>query len=147
MAMGSGLLALTMALVAADGPPCPTVEATTYQVRVLTLDGLDWRTSSYSRLTAGGPPGHVDGLDRRQGPGRERWPTGPGRMPPATRSWPIGEASLTKAEAVHYVGSMDRVADGPVNQSSAIAFMPRPDQVEERFAIRVEGRKLDQGDS
>jgi hypothetical protein len=142
MAMGSGLLALAM--VAADGPVCPPVEATTYHVRVLTLDGLDWRTSSYARLQPVARQGSstiwtadralaASLVDRAKA------------SSPCHTIMAVGEAVMTKAEAVNYVAAMERVADGPINQSSAIAFMPRPEQVEERFSIRVEGRKLDQG--
>jgi hypothetical protein len=142
MAMGSVLLALAM--VAADGPSCPPVETMTYQVRVLTLDGLDWRTSSYSRLQ---PVAHqgtstiwtadralaASLLDRAKG------------SSPCHTIMAVGEAVMTKADAVNYIAAVGRVADGPVNQSSAIAFVPRPEQLEERFSIKVEGRKLDQG--
>jgi hypothetical protein len=142
MAMGSVLLALAM--VAADGPSCPTVETTTYHVRVLTLDGLDWRTLSYSRLQPVARQGTsmiwtadralaASLIDRAKGES------------PSHTIMAVGEAVLTKTENVNYVAAMDRVADGPVNQSSAIAFVPRPEQVEERFSIKVEGRKLDQG--
>jgi hypothetical protein len=144
MAMGSGLLALTMAMVAADGPSCPPVETTTYQVRVLTLDGLDWRTSSYTRLQ---PVAHqgtsmIWTADRALAASLADRAKG---ASPCHTIMAVGEAVMTKAENVNYIASMDRVADGPVNQSSAIAFMPRPEQVEERFSIKVAGRKLDQG--
>ncbi len=144
MAMGSGLLALTMAMVAADGPSCPPVETTTYRVRVLTLDGLDWRTSSYSRLQPVAHQGTSTIWTADRALAASLADRAKGESPCHT-IMAVGEASMTKAEVIHYVAAMERVADGPMNQSSAIAFMPRPEQVEERFSIRVEGRKLDQG--
>ena len=142
MAMGSGLLAL--ALLAAEGPSCPPDESTTFQVRVLTLDGLEWRTSSYSRLQPVARRGSsaIWTADRALAAiltEKARSATTYGKI------MALGEASLTRAEPVNYIASMDRYADGPMNQSTAIAFMPRPEQIDERFAIRVSGRKLDQG--
>ena len=142
MAMGSGLLALAM--LAAEGPSCTPDETTTFQVRVLTLDGLDWRTCSYSRLRPVARQGSsaIWTADRALAAllgERARSATTYGTI------MAVGEAALTRAEPVNYIASMDRYADGPINQSSAIAFLPRPEQVEERFAIKVAGRKLDQG--
>ena len=144
MAMGSGLLALAMAMVAADGPACPPVETTTYNVRVLTMDGLDWRTSSYTRLQ---PVAHqgtstIWTADRALAASLADRAKG---SSPCHTIMAVGEAALTKVDAVNYIAAMDRVADGPMNQSSAIAFMPRPEQLEERFSIKVSGRKIDQG--
>jgi hypothetical protein len=143
MAMGSGLLVL--ALMAADGPSCPqAVETTTYQVRVLTMDGLDWRTSAYSRLQP----------VARQG-GSTIWTADKTLASalaerardasPCHTIMAVGEAVMTKADTTYYNAAVERVADGPVNQASALAFMPHPEAVEERFSIKVEGRKLDQG--
>jgi hypothetical protein len=142
MAMGSGMLAL--ALIAADGPSCSPDEATTYQVRVLTIDGLDWRTSSYPRLTP----------VARQGTSAIWTADRALAMVLAERASSVAtvgkivatcETVLSQANSVNYVAAMDRMADGPINQSTAIAFMPRPETVEERFAIKIAGRKLDQG--
>jgi hypothetical protein len=142
MAMGTGLLALAM--VAADGPSGPAVETTTYQVRVLTMDGLDWRTSSYSRLQSVTHQGtsSIWTADRTLAASLADRAKG---ATPCHTIMAIGEAAMTKADSVNYIAAIDRVADGPINQSSAIAFVPRPEQIEERFALRVAGRKLDQG--
>ena len=142
MAMGSGLLALAM--LAAEGPSCPPDETTTFQVRVLTLDGLEWRTSSYSRLQPVTRQGTsmIWTADRALAAlltDRARSTTAYGKI------MATGEAAMTRVEPVNYIASMDRYADGPINQSSAIAFMPRPDRVDERFAVKLSGRKLDQG--
>ena len=145
MVIASGLLALmASAVVAADGPSGPSGETTTYQVRILTLDGLEWRTASYSRLQ----PVCRQGSSTIWTADKALAATLADRASDASaphRIMAVGEAEVTKAETLHYVGSNDRVADGPINQSSAIAFIPRPEQVEERFSIRVSGRKLDQG--
>ena len=142
MAMGSGLLALAM--VAADGPSCPPVETTTYQVRVLTMDGLDWRTSSYTRLQPVAHQGTSTIWTADRALAASLADRAKGTSPCHTIT-AVGEAVMTKADSVNYVAAMDRVADGPINQSSAIAFVPRPERIEEKFAIRVAGRKLDQG--
>jgi hypothetical protein len=142
MVMGSGLLALAM--VAADGPSCPPVETATYQVRILTLDGLDWRTSSYPRLQRVAYQGTSTIWTSDRALAASLADRAKGDSPCHT-IMAVGEASMMKADAVNYIAAMDRVADGPMNQSSAIAFMPRPEKLEERFFIRVAGRKLDQG--
>jgi hypothetical protein len=142
MAMGSGLLAL--AILAADGPSCPPRDATTFQVRVLSLEGLDWRTSSYNRLQPVARQGTstvwtadkalVVSLSERA-----RSSTVFGKIVSTN------DATLTRCEAVNYVAGIDRYADGPINQSSAIAFLPKPERLDERFAVKLSGRKLDQG--
>ena len=144
MATGSGLLGVALALVAAERPMSDNDEVTNYQVRILTLDGLDWRTSSYARLQPVARQGtsSVWTADKALAASladRAR------ACSPYHRITAVGEAELTKADSVHYIASMDRVADGPIDQSSAIAFMPHPEKLEERFSIRVGGRKLDQG--
>lgn len=144
MATGSGLLGVALALVAAEGPTSVNDEVTNYQVRILTLDGLDWRTSSYARLQPVARQGtsNVWTADKALAASlaeRAR------AASPYHRITAVGEAELTKADSIHYIASMDRVADGPIDQSSAIAFMPHPEKLEERFSIRVGGRKLDQG--
>jgi hypothetical protein len=142
MAMGTGLLALAM--MAAEGPSCPPETATTFQVSVLSLDGLEWRTSSYPRLQPVARQGSstVWTADRSLASSlaqQARSCTIHGKIITTT------EAMLTRAETIHYFGSMDRYADGPVNQATAIAFLPKPERVDERFAIKASGRKLDQG--
>jgi hypothetical protein len=142
MAMGSGLLAL--ALLAADGPSCPSEESTTFQVKVLTLDGLDWRTSSYSRLQ----PVARQGTSAIWTADRSLAAMLADRASSVAGGCKVvatGETAISQADSVNYVAAMDRVADGPINQSSALAFMPRPERVDERFAIKLAGRKLDQG--
>ena len=143
MTMGSGLLAL--AILAADGPSCPLEGATTFQVRVLTLEGLDWRTSSYSRLQPVARQGTstiwtadkalVVSLSERA-----RSSTIFGKIVSTN------DASLTRCEAVNYVAAVERCAAGPINQSSAIAVLPKPERLDERFAVKLSGRKLDQED-
>ena len=143
MAMGSGLLALAM-LLAADGPSCPPDGATTFQVRVLTMDGLDWRTSSYSRLQPVARQGTstIWTADRSLATAlaeRARSTSFSGKVVSTD------DVTLTRTETINYVAAVDRYADGPINQSSAIAFMPKPERLDERFAVKLCGRKLDQG--
>ena len=142
MATGSGLLALAM--LAAEGPACPPDDATTFQVKVITLDGLEWRSASYARLQPVGRQGTstIWTADRALAASltdRARTATS---FPKFTAT---GDAVLTKSEVVGYVAAVDRVADGPINQSTSLAFMPRPERIEARFAMKVSGRKLDQG--
>jgi hypothetical protein len=143
MAMGSGLLAL--ALLAADGPSCPPDETTTFQVRVLTIDGLDWRTTSYSRLTPVTRQGTSAIWTADKSLATVLADRASAEMPGCKIVSNTGEAVFSRAEPVSYVAAMERVADGPINQSTAIAFMPRPERVDERFTISLVGRRLDQG--
>ncbi len=142
MAMGSGLLAL--ALLAADGPGCSSEEATTYQVRVITLDGLEWRTTAYSRLT----PVTRQGTSAIWTAEKSLATLLADRASSVAFGGKVvaaGETVLSRGNDVSYVAAVERVADGPINQSSAIAFMPRPEKIDERFAIKLAGRRLDQG--
>ena len=142
MAMGSGLLALAM--LSAEGPACSPEEATTFQVGVLTLNGLDWRTSSYPQLQRVAHQGTstIWTADRALASSladRSKSVANLGKI--ITTS----EAMLTRADTVTYISAMDRVANGPINQSSAVAFAPKPERVDERFSMKIAGRKLDQG--
>ena len=141
MVMGSGLLALAM--LAADGPTC-LPEETTFQVRVLTIDGLDWRTSAYTRLQ----PVARQGTSTIWTADRVLALTLAERSKSASKiggMFGVTDGTWSINTPVTYVAAMERVANGPVNQSTAIAFMPRPELIDEHFAVKVTGRKLDQG--
>ena len=142
MAMVSGILALAM--IGADGPSCSTDDVTTFQVRVISLDGLDWRTAAYSRLQ----PVTRQGTSAIWTADRSLAAVLSDRASSVYVAGKVnasGDTVLTRCEPFSYVAAQDRVADGPINNSTAVSFVPRPERVEERFNVRVAGRRLDQG--
>src|SRR5207245_238213 len=56
-----------------------------------------------------------------------------------------GETTFDLKATTCYVAHLERLADGPKNQATALAFMPETASVEEGFRANVSGRRLDQG--
>ncbi len=144
MATGSGLLALAM--LAAGGPSPSDVDANGFRVklRVLTMDGLEWRSASYARLQAVGRQGTsaIWTADRALASALADRARSKIDCPIVTGK---GNATLCRSDVIAYVAAVDRVADGPINQSTSLAFLPRPDRIEAGFALNVAARRIDQG--
>jgi hypothetical protein len=57
-----------------------------------------------------------------------------------------GEVRVLHGEDIHYVAHLERIADGPVNQSTRLAFRPEIDQVHNGVRTRLSsGRVEEQG--
>lgn len=142
MAMASGLIAL--AVLGSDGPSVDCGAAVPYQVRVMTLDGLEWRTEAYPKLKPVARQGtsSIWTADRALG---DTLAATARTVTVTPRCALDGDQSVTLKSPVYYQAHWERVADGPINHSTKLAWKPETSKVEEGFRSRIACRKLDQG--
>jgi hypothetical protein len=144
MTLVVGLLATS--LFGAGGPEGPEGPMIVYELKVLEMNGLGWRSSVYSQLQP----------VARQG-GAAVW-TAPrdaanllaekaGRVisAPKVTSCPGVCATVFHNATRKVVTELAREADGPVNHASFVGFVPRTEDATEGYSVSVRGRKLDQG--
>jgi len=142
MAMASGLLAL--AVLGADGSSVDCGGAIPFQVRVMTLDGLEWRTEAYAKLKPVARQGtsSIWTADRALAESL----AASARSVTVTPKCSLGgDQSVTLRSPVYYQAHWERVADGPINHATKLAWRPETSKVEEGFRAQVACRKLDQG--
>ncbi|WP_435006170.1 hypothetical protein P12x_003812 [Tundrisphaera lichenicola] len=142
MVTGSSLLALAISAVGAGSGPGD--EPISCQIRILTMNGLEWRSAYYSRLQPVARQGTsaIWTADRALGEKMTAEALTSTVTPVCTNP---GETKVDFQAKTHYVGHEERVADGPINQATAVAWKPEVAVVEEGFHAVVSGRKLDQG--
>jgi hypothetical protein len=117
-----------------------------HRVRVVEMRGLGWRADLHADLT---PVARQNGATVWLAPkekaetvlgasGREIFHPRPtnGREIPAT---------IRTALRVPYVAHLERVADGPVGQATAVAYKPQIDYVDETLSVAAHCRAMDQG--
>jgi hypothetical protein len=106
-----------------------------YEIRYLTMGGLEWRGQFDPRLRpierqGGAVVWAVDSVTLRQllehcqSDARCNVLQAPKVVAPSG-----DEVRVINEEAIHYVAHLDRVADGPPNEATRIAFKPEVDQV------------------
>ncbi len=138
MSIASGLIAL--ALLGAGGPVAPDTPPLVSQVQILEMRGLDWRNQT----------GEARQRIARQGPATI-WIAGrevvPGLVQSSTVVATIGSPAPEVSHHISraYVAELKRIADGPVNEATRVAFQPELDAVQDGFEARLTGRTLDQG--
>ncbi len=144
MAMATGLLAL--AILGAEGPTAPGGggETINYQVRVASLDGLAWRTSAYARLRPVARQGSatVWTADRALA---ARLAGSAVEVTVTPKCSLAAEATIGRQSSTYFVEHCERVADGPINGASSVAWKPEVGRVDEGFRSQISGRRLDQG--
>ena len=140
-----GLLALF--LVGADGPPKgPAPSHLSFEVCLVEMKGVDWRAAVHENLqpvtrqgsaTIWTAPAEVGAIIRQKA----------GRV----LMWPKLAASSGQTAHVaqranrNIVADYERVADGPLNHASTVAWIPKVETTREGMTATVTGRKLDQG--
>ena len=161
------LLALmTLALSSADGSPDPAriesrrVEGVkpadgpmiAYEVRFLSTTSLDWRGKLDPKLRpvarqGGAVVWSVDAATLKelhmyiQKDIAFNLVSAPMIVTPAG-----GEVSVVNEHSIKYVAHLERIADGPVNQATKIAFKPEVDEVHSGIRARFSsGKVTDQG--
>jgi hypothetical protein len=144
MGIAAGLLALS--LLGADGAPGPESRPITYQVRVLEMDGLDWRKpvlGQFQPVTRQGSATVWTAPHEVVKPLFEA----AGRViaVPRVTAMPLAVAHFSRHTNVQYVSHLVRHADGPKDHATAVAYEPKVDGVREGFTATLVGRKLDQG--
>ena len=146
MSIGSGLLALL--LISAQAPAVRANggdDSLSFQLKVITVDGLGWRSTAYPRLKPVARQGTTTVWTADKALAQTLAAAAmPGESATA-KSNLQGESTEGNALLVRYVAHMDRVADGPINEATAVAFVPEVATVDEGVKAKIEGRKLDQG--
>ena len=142
MAMTTGLIAL--AILGFDGPSVDCGGEVPYQVRVMTLDGLEWRTEAYAQLKPVARQGTSSIWTADKALGKT--------LAASARSVTVtprcalgGDQSVMLKSPVFYQGHWERVANGPIGHATKLAWKPETSKLEEGFRAKVACRTLDQG--
>lgn len=140
-----GLLALF--LVGADAPPKgPTPSHLSFEVCLVEMKGVDWRAGVHESLQPVARQGSATvwtvpaavGVTIREKAGRIL-------MRPKLAASSGQTAHVAQRANRNIVADYQRVADGPLNHASTVAWIPRLETTREGMTATVTGRKLDQG--
>lgn len=148
-----GLLAL--ALLGADAPPTtspvPRLQQIVYELRVVELTTVDWRADVFEKLQSVTRQGNATVWTAPREVGerivRKSTSTPGGRVlaTPKVIASPDTPAHVTAGSSRNFVTGVARMADGPVNHASTVAWVPKVEHAREGLATTLRGRQLDQG--
>ena len=139
-----GLLAAS--LFGADRPAPAAAPFITYDLKVLDMVGLEWRSTFYPELQSVARRGVATAWTAPKGT-VAKLAAKANKVVSAPRSAAssLGKSTIfyTKSQAI--VADFDRHADGPVNHASYVAFEPKLETATEGNSVTFSGRKIDQG--
>lgn len=117
-----------------------------FQIRVLELKGLSWRTEFHHDLRPVTRQGNASvwTVDRESA-AKLVQVAGGVLQGPTIAAASEARATVSQEKAVHFVGAVRRVSDGPPFEGTHVAFHPEIDRVDVGLKVDVRGRKLDQG--
>jgi hypothetical protein len=144
MRVAIGLLALS--LLGADAPSPPGAPNITFDLRVLEMNGVDWRAAVYPQLQCVTRQGNAT-VWTAPAEVVKRLQEKAGRVvaSPKLRAATGSPAHITDRTSRAFVSGYVRYADGPVNHASYVGYAPQVESTREGMAATVTGRKLDQG--
>lgn len=134
------------------GPSAATGPMISYEIRYVTLSDSDWRGKFDPQLKSvarqgGAAVWAADALTTREL--LTYWGTNSSTnilQAPKAVTPSGGEVRFVNEQQIHYVAHLERVADGPVNKATKVAFKPEIDQVHDGIRARLSsGRVEDQG--
>ncbi|WP_422930586.1 hypothetical protein [Singulisphaera sp. PoT] len=143
--MNIALGLVTLALLGADGSP-KVARPIQYHVRVLEMNGLEWREATYSKLTPVAKQGNatVWTVDAEAAQAiAER--AGRVVMSPQVMTQSEAVAHFSNRTTRRVVSKLTRLADGPFDHAVAVAYSPDFEDVRDGCQFTFTGRKLDQG--
>ncbi len=144
MTMLPGLIAL--ALIGAANSPGPEPGVVVTQFRLMEMDGLAWRENVSDQFDLVG----------RQGPATV-WTADKQVLPtltaladrtlvaPKVTSRPEATASISAQVVRHYVAQLGRIADGPINHATHVAYPPDVQPLHDGFEARIACRPTEKG--
>src|SRR4051812_5819750 len=137
---------VALSLLGTDRSPGREAPAISYQVRVLNMNGVEWRGAYYARLY----PVKSQGGATVWTAGRETAQELAGCDPKGLKSPRVTSASQSAAHVFNrtnrkFSSGMNRMADGPFDHATQVAYTPSYEEVREGWAITLSGRKIDQG--
>jgi hypothetical protein len=144
MNLALGLIVLY--LVGADGPSCGAGPEITYDVSVLTVQGLEWRSTFFAELQpvtsqGGGTVWTASGETARRLAELDSKVLRAPRM----MAGPRAVAHISDRANRKVASGVTRLADGPFDQATRVAYTPHYEEIREGLALTLTGRKLDQG--
>jgi hypothetical protein len=144
MNLALGLFILS--LVGADGPQNCGAADITYEVRVIKINGLEWRGTFFDRLQpvarqAGGSIWTVS----RETAARLAALDPDARQATRIAAPPRVVAHFSDRANRKVASGVTRLADGPFDHATRVAYTPHYEDIREGLALTITGRKLDQG--
>ena len=119
------------------------------QMQMMTVEGLGWRAAAYSRLNAVGQKGSSTIWTADRSLKTFMAESGDGKFhsveAPKITSFKDATGTVIQRGPFQYIGDGDRVADGPINQATQVAFCPKVTTIEVGFTSEHSARRLDQG--
>ena len=143
MAMGTSLVALAM-MAAGDAPAARDGAPITYQAKVLTIEGTGWRSESFHRMRPVARQGTstIWTADRALADSLAKAAKDSTASPKVQAS---DGSTVAQKRVRSFRTHLERVADGPINQASRVAYIPERSSFSEGFQATVGGRRIDQG--
>jgi hypothetical protein len=138
------LALVAVALLGADVPPSSA--PITYEIKYLEMKGLEWRSTLHPRLE---PVSRHDAVtvwtSTREGSSEIARIASKTIATPKIAANAMTRATYQTSKTQKVVTEMARVADGPVNHASYVAFAPRVEDETDGCFIAITGRMLEQG--
>jgi hypothetical protein len=144
MNLALGLFILS--LVGAEGPRNCGAADITYDVRVVSINGLEWRRTFFDRLqpVARQGGGSVWTASRETAARLAELDPDAGKAP-CLAAPPRGVAHFSDRANRKVASGVTRLADGPFDHATRVAYTPQYEEIREGLALTISGRKLDQG--
>lgn len=119
------------------------------RMQMMTVDGLEWRAMAYPRLITVGHKGAstIWTADRSLKAMLKTACEGKSTTVEAPKVTACKDATATivRRGPFAYIGDVDRIADGPINGATQVAYSPRPATIEVGFTSEHSARRIDQG--
>ncbi len=150
MGMVTGLVAL--AICGSDPAPAasPVVDSgheIYCEVRMMTVEGLGWRSTAYSRMKPAARQGAATiwTADRSIKAALEAMSKGKSITAPKVTLFDDQLGSIRSDNTQDYIRHLERVSDGPINGASQLSFQPEAATICEGFSAEFAGHRFDQG--
>lgn len=139
MSLLPGLFAVVLLGVAgAPAETQPTGLVT--RLRVLEMDGLDWRDSAHGKLTHIGRQGVATIWIAERSIVESLVESASTTLIAPSITSAIGQPATIRDRKVHnYVAALGRIADGPVNEATKVTVTPNVQQVSDGFDAQITG--------
>jgi hypothetical protein len=139
-----GLLAAS--ILGAEGPRAADSPMITYEIKLLEMNGLNWRAAHYSQLNAVSRQGSATVWTAPKDVA-SRITEQSARIvaAPKVTAFSQARATIFQNKTRNVVTEMSRQADGPVNHASYVGYTPKVENATEGWSAMLSGRKLDQG--
>jgi len=145
--MLSALALFMISLLGAEPTPDTTAgDAIRYHVKLIEMNGLDWRETTYSRMQRIAQRGSntIWIADRHvaQSIGTKASQT---LLSPQLLAGPNQAVSYAHQATKRVASHLTRYGDGPVDHADSVAYAPKLEEVGDGYQFTVAGRRLDQG--